>query len=110
MRKFIKNTKIDFVSKFRIANYVSIIFITLGLLLLLFKGPELGIDFKGGTELIIKLDNNFISKESVEEFLNINNIECSSIKSYGLNKLRVLFDSDVNQEFVNQNLNVTLKN
>lgn len=106
MIKFIKNTKIDFVSKFRIANYISIIFITLGLLLLLFKGPELGIDFKGGTELIIKLDNNFTSKESVEEFLNINNIKCSSIKSYGLNKVRVLFDSDVNQEFVNQNLNV----
>ena len=106
MIKFIKNTKIDFVSKFRIANYISIIFITLGLLLLLFKGPELGIDFKGGTELIIKLDNNFIDKESVEEFLDINNIKCSSIKSYGLNKLRVLFDSDVNQEFVNQNLNV----
>ena len=49
MIKFIKNTKIDFVSKFRIANYISIIFITLGLFLLFFKGPELGIDFKGGT-------------------------------------------------------------
>ena len=40
MIKFIKNTKIDFVSKFAIANYTSIILIVLGLLLLLGGGKR----------------------------------------------------------------------
>ncbi len=110
MIKFIKNTKIDFVSKFAIANYTSIILIVLGLLLLLFKGPELGIDFKGGTELIVKLDDSFIDKDSIEQFLNINNVKYSSIKSYGINKVRLLFESDLNQELIKQNFNVVSYN
>ena len=43
----IKN--INFVSKFKKANIISIIFFILSLLFIAFKGLNYGIDFKGGT-------------------------------------------------------------
>ena len=106
MIKLIKNNKINFVSKFRFANYSSLVFIILGLLFFLIKGPELGIDFKGGTELIIKLDMNYSNKDSVIDYLNQHKIKYSNIKSYGANKVRILFESDSNQKFMNDNFNI----
>ena len=46
MTRFFKKDSIDFVSKFTIANYASLVFIVLGLLLLLFNGAQLGIDLR----------------------------------------------------------------
>lgn len=106
MIQFIKNINIDFVSKFKIANYSSLIFIVLGLLLLLFNGAQLGIDFKGGTELIIQLDEKYNNKTTVIDYLDRNHIEYSSIKSYGLDKVRILFESEANQKFMNNNFNI----
>tara|TARA_B110000263_G_scaffold100260_1_gene87644 strand:- start:317 stop:1189 length:873 start_codon:yes stop_codon:yes gene_type:complete len=106
MIKLIKNNKINFVSKFTFANYSSLVFIILGLLFFLIKGPELGIDFKGGTELIIKLDINYSNKDSVIDHLNQHKIKYSNIKSYGTNKVRILFESDSNQKFMNDNFNI----
>jgi preprotein translocase subunit SecF len=106
MMKFFKNNTIDFISNFTLAKYISLIFIILGLLLLLVKGPELGIDFKGGTELIIKLDSSYKNKDNIIKYLNENNIKYSNIKSYGSNKVRVLFESDSNQKFMNDNFNI----
>jgi preprotein translocase subunit SecF len=106
MIKLIKNNKINFVSKFRFANYSSLVFIILGLLFFLIKGPEFGIDFKGGTELIIKLDMNYSNKDSVIDYLNQHKIKYSNIKSYGANKVRILFESDSNQKFMNDNFNI----
>ena len=106
MMKFFKNNAIDFISKFTLAKYISLIFIILGLLLFLVKGPELGIDFKGGTELIIKLDSGYKNKDNIIKYLNENNIKYSSIKSYGSNKVRVLFESESNQKFMNDNFNI----
>ena len=106
MMKFFKNNAIDFISKFTLAKYISLIFIILGLLLFLVKGPELGIDFKGGTELIIKLDSSYKNKDNIIKYLNENNIKYSSIKSYGSNKVRVLFESESNQKFMNDNFNI----
>jgi len=106
MMKFIKNNKINFVSKFTFANYSSLVFIILGLLLFLFKGPELGIDFKGGTELIVKLDVNFNNKYDIKSYLDQNKIQYSNIKSYGTDKVRILFESNSNQKFMSDNFNI----
>tara|TARA_B100000963_G_scaffold250921_1_gene219853 strand:+ start:4744 stop:5652 length:909 start_codon:yes stop_codon:yes gene_type:complete len=43
------NFNIDFSSKFRIANILSLFFFTFSILFVLFKGLNYGIDFKGGT-------------------------------------------------------------
>ena len=106
MIKLIKNNKINFVSKFKFANYSSLVFIILGLLFFLIKGPELGIDFKGGTELIIKLDINYSNKDDVINYLDQHNIKYSNIKSYGTNKVRILFESESDQKFMNDNFNI----
>jgi len=106
MTRFFKKDSIDFVSKFTIANYASLVFIVLGLLLLLFNGAQLGIDFKGGTELIIQLDDKYNDKNKVVDYLDTNNIKYSSIKSYGSDKVRILFESESNQKFMNDNFKI----
>ena len=50
----IKN--INFVSKFKKANIISIIFFILSLLFIAFKGLNYGIDFKGGTLIELRTD------------------------------------------------------
>ena len=57
MINFFNNSKINFISKFKIFSFTSLFFIFLGFLFFVFKGPQLGIDFNGGTELIVHLGN-----------------------------------------------------
>ena len=106
MITFLKNSKINFVSKFKFGGYLSIIFIILGVFFYLFKGPELGIDFKGGVELIVQLDSSYKDKESISEYLISNNIKYSNIKSYGNNKVRILFDIGTEHKLTNQEFNI----
>ena len=106
MITFLKNSKINFVSKFKFGGYLSIIFIILGVFFYLLKGPELGIDFKGGVELIVQLDSSYKDKESISEYLISNNIKYSNIKSYGNNKVRILFDIGTEHKLANQEFNI----
>ena len=104
------NSKIDFISKFRICYSISIILILSGILFFVFKGPVLGIDFKGGTELIVDLGNYDSNDESIKneifEYLNSSNIPPSRIKSYGVQKIQLLFDSaDINKNIINEKIN-----
>ena len=109
MINIFNNSKINFISKFRLCYSVSIALIFLGLLFFIFKGPQLGIDFKGGTELIVDLGNYKSSDESIKNeiliYLNDNNITPSIIKSYGVQKIQLLFDSsDINKNIINQKI------
>ena len=52
-----ENLNIDFLSKRKIAYMISGLLIVLGLLSLVMRGLELGIDFKGGSEIALKFDN-----------------------------------------------------
>ena len=106
MIKFFNNRQFNFTSKFRIANYMSLGFIIVGILFFFIKGPELGVDFKGGTELIIKLDSKFPNKNTIISYLNQNNINYSNVKSYGDDKVRILFDLDFNEQLVKSKFNV----
>ncbi len=106
MMKFLKNTRFDFVSRFKISNYISLAFIIMGIIFFLTKGPELGIDFKGGTELIVQLDSEFSNKDQVMNYLKQKDINYSNVKSYGHDKIRILFDLDFNDKLVQSKLNV----
>ena len=53
----IKN--INFVSKFRKANIISVIFFILSFIFITFKGLNYGIDFKGGTLIELRIENLF---------------------------------------------------
>ena len=106
MINIFKNSKIDFISKFKIFSIISLSFIFIGILFFIFKGPQLGIDFKGGTELVLDLGNH-VSDESfkneISAYLNEHNVSPSRIKSYGNQKIQLLFDSmDMNKDVINQ--------
>ena len=103
------NSKINFISKFKICSLLSLTCIFFGTLFFIFKGPELGIDFKGGTELIVDLGNYSSSNKSVKNeilmFLENEKIFVSKIKSYGSQKIQLLFDSsEIDKENVNQKI------
>lgn len=80
--KVLDNLNIDFISKRKIAYIISGTLILLGLLSIAFRGLELGIDFKGGTEIALKFDNPInISEIRTElEALGLGNIE---VKTFG---------------------------
>ncbi len=73
---------IDFLSKFRIANIVSIIFFGLSILFLFFKGLNYGIDFKGGTLIELRVDNE-IKISEIRDSLNSMNLGDINVKQFG---------------------------
>ena len=76
----IKN--IDFVSKFKKANIASIIFFVLSLIFISFKGLNYGIDFKGGTLIELRVENN-IDASSIRESLNSMDLGDINVKKFG---------------------------
>ena len=48
---------IKFNKFYKLFNLLSIIFVTLSVLLLIFKGLNLGVDFKGGTIIELRVTN-----------------------------------------------------
>ena len=52
---------IPFSNFYKIFNLTSSILIVISILLLLFKGLNYGVDFKGGTLIEIRTDNNSVS-------------------------------------------------
>ena len=80
--RILDNLNIDFISKRKMAYIISGTLILLGLLSLAFRGLELGIDFKGGTDIALKFDNPIsISDIRTElETLGLGNIE---VKTFG---------------------------
>ncbi len=63
----IKN--INFVSKFRKANIISIIIFILSVILITFKGLNYGIDFKGGTLIELRTEKS-MQASLIRESLN----------------------------------------
>ena len=76
----IKN--INFVSKFKKANFISIIIFVLSIILISFKGLNYGIDFKGGT-LIELRTATFIDTSLIRESLRTMNLGDVNVKKFG---------------------------
>ena len=76
----IKN--INFVSKFRRANLASVVIFILSILFISFKGLNYGIDFKGGTLIELRVENN-IDASSIRESLNSMNLGDINVKKFG---------------------------
>ena len=62
---------INFSSKFKKANICSLLFFLASVLFILFKGLNYGIDFKGGTLIELRVDNQNIDISDVRSSLKI---------------------------------------
>ncbi len=76
-------TKIDFSSKFKLANILSLIFFSLSVFFISFKGLNYGIDFKGGTLIELRADSNNVSISEIRTSLNKMELGDVNVKEFG---------------------------
>ncbi len=74
-------TNYNFSSKFKKANIFSIFLFLLSIILILFKGLNYGIDFKGGT--LIELRSNNIEASSIRDILKNMDLGDVNVKKFG---------------------------
>ena len=75
--------KINFSRYFKIANLISLSLIIVSLLLLLFKGLNYGVDFKGGTLLEIRIEQASIEIQDVRNSLKNKDLGDVNVKQFG---------------------------
>ena len=73
---------IDFSSKFRSANILSLFVFIMSLLFILFKGLNYGIDFKGGTLIELRTDNKNVNISEIRSSLNSMNLGDVNVKEF----------------------------
>ena len=74
--------KINFVSKFKNANIVSIVLFILSIVFIYFKGLNYGIDFKGGTLIELRTDQS-VEASSIRDTLNSMSLGDINVKKFG---------------------------
>ncbi len=77
------NRNLDFASKFKIANILSLLIFITSVLFILFKGLNYGIDFKGGTLIELRANNNKINISQIRSSLNSMSLGDVNIKEFG---------------------------
>jgi preprotein translocase subunit SecF len=80
--RFLHNVNIDFLSKRKGFYILSIAIIVLGFSTFLFKGIPLGIDFKGGTEILVRF-NQSVEIQDVRNAMDKSGLTGSEIKTMG---------------------------
>lgn len=107
--RFAEKINIDWLSKRKTFYIISGLLFSIGLLSLLFKGLEYGIDFKGGTEIGLQFKNKIEIAELRKEVtkLNIGKIE---IKSFGnANGFLIRTDAQNLNESIIQKVSVSIQ-
>ena len=74
---------IDFSSKFKIANILSLSIFIVSVLFILFKGLNYGIDFKGGTLIELRAGSKNVNISEIRSSLNSMNLGDVKIKEFG---------------------------
>ncbi len=75
--------KIDFSSKFRFANIISLLIFSLSVFFILFKGLNYGIDFKGGTLIEMRTNSENVSISEIRSSLNLMELGDVNVKEFG---------------------------
>ena len=84
---FLKNTHFDFIGFRKTAYIIALVMIVISVGSLAFKGLNLGIDFKGGRNYIVRFDQD-VKVDQVREALSNVNVagwETPEVKTYGPN-------------------------
>jgi len=77
------NKNIDFSSKFKSANILSLLIFITSVLFIIFKGLNYGIDFKGGTLIELRTDNKNVNISEIRSSLNSMNLGDVNVKKFG---------------------------
>ena len=77
------NKNINFSSNFKIANIISLLFFSISIIFILFKGLNYGIDFKGGTLIELRADSNNVNISEIRSSLNSLNLGDVNVKEFG---------------------------
>jgi preprotein translocase subunit SecF len=83
--RFLHNVNIDFLTKRKVFYFVSVTLIVIGFAVFLIKGVALGIDFKGGTEILVRFQND-IEINVVRDAIDKTGLMGSEIKTLGNEK------------------------
>jgi len=84
-------------------NILSIALVTISLTLLIFKGLNFGIDFKGGTLIELRSTDNKINVSSLRDNLNIMNLGDISVKNFGNETdFLIKFENNENKNTIEQ--------
>ena len=73
----------NFQSKFKLANLLSLFLVAASLLLIIFKGLNFGIDFKGGTLIELRIDSKNIAISDVRSAFSNMNLGDLNVKEFG---------------------------
>ena len=77
------NLNISFNKYYRLFNIISIILVILSILSILFKGLNYGVDFKGGTLIELRINDNQTNISSLRSAFNNMNLGDVAIKNFG---------------------------
>ncbi|WP_287373796.1 protein translocase subunit SecF [Prosthecochloris sp.] len=94
----IKNTSIDFLKYRKVAYVISLSLVLAGVVSLFVRGLNYGIDFRGGTEVVLRFDND-VEIGNVRTILKEAGVD-GAIKRYGADRsvlVQTGFDGDLNQ-------------
>ena len=109
-----KDRKIDFFSYYKKFNLLSIVLIIFSILIILFKGLNLGVDFKGGTLIEVRVENETVSIAEIRQSLTKMNLGDVNVKKFGKDHdylVKIELNDKNNENFIktiNKNLSSDL--
>ena len=74
---------INFSSKFRAANILSLVTFLISIIFIIFKGLNFGIDFKGGTLIELRTESKNVNISEIRSTLNSMNLGDVNVKEFG---------------------------
>ena len=78
-----KEYNYNFIKKFKMANLISIFFVLTSLILIIFKGLNFGIDFKGGTLIELRVESNNIKINEIRSAFSNMDLGDLNVKEFG---------------------------
>ncbi len=94
---------INFTNYYKRMNILSLILIFLSILVIIFKGLNLGVDFKGGTLIEIRSENENIKISEIRASLSNMNLGDITVKNFGSSKdylIKIEMTDNNNENFI----------